>query len=342
MKHIAIDLGGRESQICVRSEDGKIEQQGKQPTAGLERLFIREAKQKARVIVETSAEAFAVADAAMRHGHEVRVVPSTLAKSLGVGARRMKTDERDARTLSEVSCRIDLPSVHIPSQQTRERRSLCTLREGLVSSRTQLINSVRGYLRTLLVKAPTATSQTFPKRVREKLLERPEGIAEMVERVLVVIEAQNAQIKAADAELKRITEEDATCRRLMTVPGVGPVTALRYSAALEKVDRFENSHKVESYLGLTPGENSSSERQRRTGITKAGPPQVRRVLIQASWCLWRTRPEDRNVLWAKEVAKRRGNWVAIVALSRKLAGILFAMWRDGKDYDTNHGQPVAP
>src|ERR1700721_4362304 len=109
MEHIAIDLGGRESQVCVRNEDGKILQEGKHPTGELEKIF--EGRTRSRVIVETSAEAFKVADAALRQGYEVRVVPATLVKSLGVGARRTKTDQRDAQALSQVSCRIDLPSV---------------------------------------------------------------------------------------------------------------------------------------------------------------------------------------------------------------------------------------
>jgi transposase len=335
VEHIAIDLGGRESQVCIRGPDGRIVKEGKQQTGRLEWLLGM--RGPSRVILETSAEAFKVADAALAHGHEVRVVPATLVKALGVGARRTKTDERDARTLSEVSCRIDLPSVHIPSQIARERRSLSALREGLVSSRTQLINSTRGYLRTQLLRVPGGRSESFPARVRKKLLARPEGMPVMVERTLSVIECLNEQIADADKELEAIAQADPVCCGLMTMPGVGPVTAIRFAAAIDQMDRFASAHHVEAYLGITPGENSSSERKQRTGSTKAGPPQVRRTLVQAAWCLWRVRPEDPAVAWAREVAKRRGMRVAIVALARKMAGILFAMWRDGTNYDPLRG-----
>jgi transposase len=337
MKHIAIDLGGRESQVCMRDTDGKILREGRHPTERLEELL--KGQEPSRVIIETSAEAFAVADGALRQGHQTRVVPSALSRLLGVGDRRTKTDERDARALSKVSVQLeDLPSVHIPSQTARERRSLCTAREALVSARTQLINSVRGYLRTQLLRVATGKTETFPRRVRKRLEGRSEGMPAMVERLLVVIEALNEQIAAADAELATIAKEDEVCRRLMSTPGVGPVTAIRFVAAIDQIERFEGAHKVEAYLGLTPGENSSSERQQRTGITKAGPPQLRWTLTQAAWSLWRTRPQDPNVVWAQEVAKRRGKRVAIVALSRKLAGILFALWRDGTSYDPSHRQ----
>jgi transposase len=307
--------------------------EGKHPTAELESLFRKQAK--SRVIVETSAEAFKVADAALRQGHEVRVAPATLAPALGVGARRTKTDKRDAQALSSVSCKMDLPSVHVPSPEARERRSLCTAREALVSSRTQLINSVRGYLRTQLLRPANGKTETFARRVRKRMEKQPEGMPAMIERLLSAIEALNEQISGADEELEQIAEANPTCQRLMTVPGVGPVTSVRFVAAVDQIDRFESAHKLEAYLGLTPGEDSSSERERRTGITKAGPPRLRWALVQAAWSMWRTRPKDRNVVWAQEIARRRSKRVAAVALARKLAGILFAMWRDGKDYNPN-------
>ncbi len=103
---------------------------------------------KARVVMETCAEAFRVADAMKEAGHEVRVVPSLLVKALGVGARGKKTDVADARALSEASMQMsELPSVHIPSTRARELRSVLQTRRTLVGARTMLINNVRGYLR---------------------------------------------------------------------------------------------------------------------------------------------------------------------------------------------------
>jgi transposase len=119
------------------------------------------------VIVETSAEAFRVADAAKAAGHDVRVVPATLVKTLGVGARGIKTDQRDARTLSEVSCRIDVPSVHVPSEESRELKAMCGNRENLVECRTKLVNNVRGWLRTQLWRTRSGSTSTMPTRIRE-------------------------------------------------------------------------------------------------------------------------------------------------------------------------------
>ena len=95
-------------------------------------------------------------------------------------------------------------------------------------------------------------------------------------------------------------------------------------------------------MGLTPGENSSSTRERKTSITKAGAPIVRFLLVQAAWCAMRTRPDDPMVQWAREVAKRRGRQIAVVALSRKLAGILYAILRDGTGYQSMRGAQRLP
>jgi transposase len=292
------------------------------------------------VVVETCAEAFRIADIAMNNQHEVRVVPSTLVRSLGVGARRIKTDRRDAQVLSEVSCRIDLPSVHVPSDLARQRRSMCTIREQLVATRTSLVNCVRGWTRTQLVKVRSGELTTFCNRAREAALKSSEGLPDYIERMLKVIEVLNEQIGAADKELEQLAERDPVCQRLMSVPGVGPVTSIRFVGAIDDISRFADAHAVQSFLGLTPGENSSSQRQQRTGITKAGPAAVRRTLVQAAWNLRRSRPLDPISRWSSQIELRRGKLIATVAVARKLAGVLYALWRDGTCYEANHSRTM--
>ncbi len=330
MEHIGIDLGGRESQVCVRGSDGRIVDERRLATISIDE-FLRE-RPKSRVILETCAESFAIAEQARTAGHEVRVVPATLVKSLGVGQRRIKNDRRDAQVLSEVSSRIDLPSVHIKTEHSRDLIALVSMRNSLVHARTQLINSVRGWLRARLLRIQRGGTETFAARARELLLSQPEGMPVFVERQLVTIEELCKQIRAATREVDELAENDEVCRRLMTVPGVGSVTATRYVATLEDVTRFSSAHQVESYLGLTPSERSSSDSERRGSITKAGSPVMRWLLTQAAWTLWRSQPETPMVLWAKHIAERRGRRIAVVALARKLAGVMYAMWRDGSTY----------
>lgn len=328
MEHIAIDLGGRESQICVRRGDGVITEERRLSTLALPHYLA--ARPPARVILETCAESFRVADAARAQGHDVRIVPTTLVRALGVGARRTKTDRRDAQALSAASCRLDLPSVHLPSATARTRKTLCGTRAALVSARTQLVNTVRGWLRQQGVRLRSGAVETFPRRVRAATLP---ALPPALDRQLESIEHLTAQIAAADRELRALVAADPVCTRLMSVPGVGPVTTARFTAALDDPTRFADPHTVASYLGLVPGEASSGDRTHRLGITKAGDAAVRTSLVQAAWTTRRRAPHDPLVQWARRLEQRRGRKVAIVALARKLAGILFALWRDGTTYD---------
>jgi len=335
MEHIAIDLGGRESQICIRSADGQVVEERRYATGSLGRFLAK--RPMSRVVLETCAESFAIADEALTLGHEVRIVPATLVRSLGVGSRQTKTDRRDAQILSEVSCRIDLPTVHVPSSIARQRKTLIGMREGLGAARTKLINSVRGYLRTIAKRLGTRGAATFPQRVRALFELNGGQLPACVDRQLIAIDALTEQIRAADKEISKAAREDPICWRLMTAPGVGPMTAVNYVATLDSIERFAGAHQVESYLGLVPGENSSSDRQSRTGLTKAGSPRMRWLMIQAAWACLRSRQQGPLQQWALEVKKRRGLKVAIAALARKLTGILYALWRDGTAFEPSRG-----
>lgn len=336
MEHLAIDLGGKESQICVRSNDGTILEERRAATVSLKKYMA--GRPASRVVVETCTEAFAVADAALELGHEARVVPAFLVKSLGVGARGVKNDRADARNLSEASCRMDLPSVHIPSRAARERKTICGMREALVESRTKLVNTIRGWLRAGATRVPTGSVESFVGRVRRAVKELPP----YVERLLQSLDELTKQIDQADADLMKMAKADPVCARLMTMPGVGPVTAVRFTATMDDVGRFANAHRLESYLGLVPGEHSSGERKRMTSITKAGSAKMRWTLVQACWSIRRCRPHDPIVQWSLDVERRRGKRIAVVALARKMAGILYAIWRDGSTYDPKRGTAPTP
>src|SRR5262245_5965173 len=180
MEHIAIDLGARKSQICIRNPAGDVVEEKRIPTSDVGAYLRR--RPSARVVVETCAESFFIAEQAKEAGHEVRIVPGTLVRTLGVGARRTKTDRRDAQVLSEVSCRIDLPSVHLPTRLSRERKAMCSMRDALVRSRTQVSNCVRGWLRTQGVRLASGSFPTFAARVRAQLPSVPPHVARQSER----------------------------------------------------------------------------------------------------------------------------------------------------------------
>lgn len=339
MQHVAIDLGSKESQVCVRREDGMILVEKKHPTRKLGELM--RTWPPSRIVLETSSESFRIADQAREAKHEVRVVPATLAKQLGVGERGVKTDQRDARKLSEVSCRIDLPSVHIPTKEARELRSMLRSREALVTSRTKLVNHVKGWMRTQLLRLRSGAVATLPERLRGHATTQQQPLPVHIEETLAVLDVLSVQIAATNRRVKKLASEHEVARRLMTIPGVGPITALTFIAAVDRIERFEHAHHLQSYLGLTPGENSSSERERRTAITKAGSTSVRRTIVQAAWAAIRCSPRSPMVTWATQISNRRGKFIAVVALARKMAGIMFALWRDSSSYSPLRSAVVA-
>jgi transposase len=335
MDHVAIDLGGRESQICRRGTDGQVIEEPRVKTMQLRGYL--EKIPHSRVIVETCAEAFKIADAALELGHEVRIVPATLAPSLGVGARRLKTDRRDARALSEASCRMDLPSVHIPSRLSRERHNVVGMREVLVSSRKALANCVTGYLRgQALSFTVRARPKYIAKAVRTAYDRDAKSVPAFVERQLRAIDALSSEIDQADDELEATAKSEPQCRRLMTTPGVGPITAVCFLSTIDDVSRFSVSRHVGSYVGITPGESSSSDTIHRLRITKAGPSRLRWLLVQAAWSARFHYKDDPLVQWANQIALRRGTFIATVALARKLSVVMHAMLRDNTDYVPRH------
>ncbi len=220
MDHCAIDLGGKKSQVCLRSPDGRVLLEARYDTLSLPD-FLRQLPHS-RVILETAAEAFRIADAAKTAGHEVRVVPATLVRTLGVGARKTKTDRRDAQMLSEVSCRIDLPSVHIPSARSREWKTICGMHDALISSRTKLINNLRGWLRGQGLRLSSGSAETLAGRIAE-IESLPEYVASQVAMLALLTE----KIRTSEQRIEDLAKSDELCKRLMTVPGIGPSTLTR-------------------------------------------------------------------------------------------------------------------
>jgi transposase len=282
-----------------------------------------------------------VANVAKEAGHEVVVVPAMLVRSLGVGQRGIKTDERDSRNLSEASCRMSrLPQVHVPSEQSRLLKTMCTVREALVTTRTGLINTARAWVRSQgLGVVQGKNADTFSGRLQSHIKARATEMPAYLERLLKLIDETTVAIDASERELTQAAKEHPTCRLLMTAPGVGPIVSARFVAAVDEPTRFPDAHRLMSYLGLTPGEASSSERKQRTGLTKAGPARVRWALVQAAWIARRFYKDEPVVQWSFSLEQRRGRRVAVVALARRLAGVLYAMWRANREYQRPQPDP---
>jgi transposase len=152
--------------------------------------------------------------------------------------------------------------------------------------------------------------------------------------LLAVLLSINQQLAWVDGRLEHLAQNDPTVERLCTTPSVGPITAAAFASTIDDVNRFRGVHQVEAYLGLVPSEMSSGEKQQKGHITKAGNGRLRRLLVQVAISILRLRSPRTEALrrWATSIAIRRGKKVAVVALARRMAGVLFAMMRDRTCY----------
>lgn len=333
MEHVGIDLGAKHSHVVVISEAGEVVARGKRKTAELPRWL---ARQELRcVVMEACTQSPAVAKAAVAAGHQTRVIPGVVVRALGVGARGIKTDWRDAEMLARASLRNEeLPSVHSRSEESQSRRELLSARATLVEARKRIALSVKSWLRgRLLTLKGRANAPAFAAAVREIALEHEDGLPEAIEALLVTFEHLCAQIKELGEELEAIAAKDAVCCELMKIPGVGPQVALSFMTQIDDPKRFANAERLTSYLALVPGEATTGGKLKRTSTIKAGPSYLKARLVQAAWVMWRSRPNEPMVLWARTIAERRGKRIAIVALARKLAAVMWSMWRHGTSYD---------
>ena len=218
------------------------------------------------------------------------------------------------------------------------------MREAIVRTRSKYISLIRALVRRDGLRVAAGTARSFV--VRLDCLPLSVELRVEVAPLVTLLEGINEQLRQADDELAQLVKDDRVVRRLTSAPGVGPVTAACFAATLDDVARFPDARQVRAYLGLVPTEHSSGERQQRGGINKAGPNRARSLLVEAAWALIRSKRPDSQALrqWAMAIRQRRGMKVAIVALARKLAGILYAMWRDATDFlppPTRHSGAVA-
>lgn len=332
MEKIGIDVHKVASQVCIQTDEGAVLERRIATThAAFAKLL--GGRPRARIVLEASTESEWVAQCLEGLGHEVIVADPNFAPMYATRSRKIKTDRRDARALADACALGAYRAAHRSSAPARERRALVAVRDALVSSRTKAICLARSLVRQDGYRLARGSADTFATRVPAQAL--PAALQARIAPLLTAIAALSAQIAALDRALTQLVRADAVAQRLCTVPGVGPVTAITYGAVVDQVARFGGAKEVRAYLGLVPREHSSGEHRHRGRITKAGHRRLRALLVEAAWSLLRYERTETAALraWALRIAARRGKRIAAVALARKLAGILFAMWRDGRAFD---------
>jgi transposase len=332
MRSVGLDLGKKEIAYC-EVQHGKVV--GRRTARGLDELedVLGPQSPPATVAIEACREAWHVHDMLTKHGHKVLLIDTTRVKQLGVGHHGRKRDSIDAEVIAFAVDRRQIPEAHLLSPHRRQLREKIHARRALVETRATYTTMMRGIVRARGEKLPTCDTEHFRANLKRATLtaEARSAIAPLI----AVLETIDVQLSNVETELEQLAAKEPTIARLTSTPGVDLVVASVFVSVIDEAKRFPDAHKVASYLGLVPREDTTGgrDKQRLGSITKCGNPHARAMLVQAAWCLFRGRGSDPLRAWARGIDKRRGKRIAVIALARRLAGVLWAMWRDGQPYD---------
>jgi transposase len=332
---VGVDLGDKRSTYCILGLAGETLAEGELATTqqGFGELF--QAMTASRVVMEVGTHSAWVRELVVSCGHEVLVANPRLMD--GTKRRKRKNDRIDAHKLARLG-RVDPQSLYpIQHRSTEVRQDLIVLRarDALVCVRTELINTIRGLVKSLGGRLPKCSSPSFPDKVTDLL---PAEIREVLLPLVIQVETLTESIATYDKKIEDLgsTKYDQT-KLLRQVKGVGPITALAYVLTLEHPERFPKSRDVGPYLGLIPKQEDSGDSQPQLGISKAGDRMLRRLLVgSAHYVLGPFGPDTDLRRYGLRLCERGGKNAkkrAAVAVARKLAVLLHHLWISGEVYE---------
>jgi transposase len=332
MRTVALDLGSRKTAFCEVVE-GHVSQRGTVSKVESLRSLLGPEMPPSRVAIEACREAWHVHDVLSSWGNEVVLVDTTRSRRLGIGQHGRKTDRIDAEVLARALERGGIPVAHVLSPHRRELRRWLNVRRALVESRAQFVTTARGLAREHGTNLRSCATERFALNVKAENLDAE--LAALLSPLLTLLSSITTELKTAEGKLAELCATEPVIELLATTPGVGPIVAASFVSVVDDASRFRSAHHVQSYLGLVPSEDSSGGKRKIGSISKKGNPYLRSLLVQSAWSIMRSPVASPLRLWADDVAKRRGKRVAVVALARRLVGVLWAIWRDGSVYDAD-------
>jgi len=338
--YAGLDVSLEQTSVCVVDEAGAVVLERRVATepAAIATALAALPEAPARVLLETGGLTPWLWHELSARGLVVHCIDARRAKAQ-LALRPAKTDRNDARGLAEIARMGWYANIRVKSLDHHAVRAKLAARAHLVATARDLGNQLRGLLRTFGLRVGKGKGQAFEQRVRTLVADCP-ALQPVADALLAARRAVRAEVEHLDRVLLREARGDTTCRRLMTVPGVGPITALAYQSTIEAPRRFGRARDVGAYVGLVPRRHQSGEVDRSGRISKQGDALLRGYLYEAATVLL-TRLQRPCALrsWARTLAARIGVKKARVALARKLAVLLHHLW--SREEDFRWAQPMA-
>ena len=268
-----------------------------------------------------------------RLGHDVRLLPPAYVKPF---VKRQKNDAADAEAICEAASRPTMRFVAVKSEEAQASAMVLRARELLVRQRTQLINALRGHLGELGHVAPQGVRniRKLVEMVEDRETALPEAARGCLNGLIKMLTQLNSQIRELDVEIARRARDSEMTRRLMTVPGIGPLIATALVALAPPPETFRRGRDFAAWLGLVPRQHSTGGKQRLGATTKMGERSLRRLLIIGanSVVLWRARKTTGADPWLARMIERKPPLLVRVALANKMARIVWAIMTTGEVY----------
>ena len=333
-QYVGLDVSQKETSVCVVDEVGQVLFQGKAKSdpGALAALLRKRAPQAERIGFETGAMASWLWHELRRVDLPVVCIDARHAHA-ALSVRMNKSDQNDARGLAELVRVGWYREVKVKSEESQKIRAILVARSRLVSMRRDIENQVRSLIKEYGLLFPRAIGLQFRNQVSE-LLGNDHPLLSVISPLLLIHEHICQQQNKFDEEVRRLAKADETTRRLMTVPGVGVVTALTFRHTIDDPSRFGSASSVGAYLGLTPRRNQSGETDINGKISRWGDRLLRTYLFEAATVLlYRTKKWSPLKAWGMKLAKRIGMRKAKVAIARKIAVVLHCIWVDGTSFD---------
>ena len=329
-----LDISLNETHICVVDADGQTLKEVRVPTepGDIGRILKPFKKQLKRVGFEASSLSPWLSNELIKHGFPAIIVEARHMAS-ALSAMRNKTDRNDAQGLAQMMRTGWFRRVHVKSDESHRLRILLTNRRLLKRKFLDIENAIRGTLKVFGVKMTRTTRGRFEDDLRERLANEDPMLREMTESMLLARRTLLQEFNRCHKLVMKAARADDVCRRFMTVPGVGPCTALSFKTSIDDPTRFRRSKTVGAHLGLTPRRFQSGTVDYNSRISKCGDPETRTLLTEAANSLL-TRVQSWSVLkaWGMRIFRRAGLRRAAVAVARKLSVILHRMWIDGTEF----------